>query len=96
MITDLLINPCDCSKAIKASQQDIFLEKNLGQPTFGGSTTDIQPVLPSVNAGAVVGNLSATAPRKTFREFLSQPQTTPMISSGPTLYYEDTMKYRVT
>lgn len=96
LMTELLIDPCDYSKAVEASRQDIFHEQNLSQSTPGGSTSHIQPVLPSANTGPVVGSLSGSAPRKTFREFFSQPQTTPMMSSSPTLYYEDTMKYRVT
>lgn len=90
-----LIHPCNYSKAVEASRQDMIVEQNLSQFTSGSSTSHVQPVLSSANADPVIGSSSGPAPRKTFREFLSQPQTTPMMSSGPTLYYEDTMKYRV-
>ena len=35
-----------------------------------------------------------TPTRKTFKDLFPQPQTTPLITAGPTLY-EDTMKFRV-
>jgi hypothetical protein len=90
------------SKAVELSRQKSIIHQeshDASGSTQAADCTQYETIHPEPRKeGFIVSSSATNAPtpsRKTFRDLFPKPQTTAMMSSGPLLYYEDTMKYQV-